>query len=209
MDSISNKMKSHYENTFRKFGANCQGVDWGTDVYNLNLRYEKMLDIVTEKYSNNYTILDVGCGYGGIYEYLVKKGINFNYTGLDVVKDMIDYAQNKHTEAQFIQGDFLEKSIDDKFDYVVCNGIFTQKLNCGIKEMDLYCKKIIEKMYDICKVGIAFNMMTNKVNYMTDNLFYTSPVELLSYCFELTNKIKLDHTYPLYEYTIYLYKKEQ
>ena len=61
-------------------------------------------------------------------------------------------------------------------------------------------------MFRICNRGIAFNIMTTKVNYFSNNLYYKSPIEALSFCLnEITTKVKLDHNY-LYEYTLYLYK---
>lgn len=49
--------------------------------------------------------------------------------------------------------------------------------------------------------------MTTKVNYMVENQYYRNPVELFAYCLaEITNKVRIDHAYPLYEYTVYLYR---
>lgn len=96
----------------------------------------------------------------------------------------------------------------EKFDYVVCNGILTQKLDSSIFEMDKYAKKIVKKMYELCEIGIAFNLMTTHVNYFASNLFYRNPIELLAWCMtEITPKVRLDHAYPLFEYTIYLYRE--
>jgi hypothetical protein len=49
--------------------------------------------------------------------------------------------------------------------------------------------------------------MTTKVNYFSNNLYYKNPAELLSWCItEITPYIRIDHAYPLYEYTVYLYR---
>ena len=83
----------------------------------------------------------------------------------------------------------------------------TQKLETSIKEMEHFANSIIKKMFEISEIGIAFNVMSNKVNYMVDNLYYRSPSELMEYCFDhLSRKIKIDHSYPIYEYTVYVYR---
>jgi hypothetical protein len=49
--------------------------------------------------------------------------------------------------------------------------------------------------------------MTSYVNYQASNLYYRNPAELLAWCMsQLTSKVRLDHAYPLYEYTVYLYR---
>ena len=37
----------------------------------------------------NKKILDVGCGLGNLLEYLIDKGINIEYTGVDILEDII------------------------------------------------------------------------------------------------------------------------
>ena len=49
--------------------------------------------------------------------------------------------------------------------------------------------------------------MTTHVNYQADNLYYRNPAELLAWCMsELTPRVRLDHAYPLWEYTLYLHR---
>ena len=94
------------------------------------------------------------------------------------------------------------------FDYVVCNGILTQKLSSPPAQMKLYMEKLIEKMFQTCSIGIAFNVMTDRVNFQVDNLFYQNPEALLTHCLNnVTRRIRIDHSYPMYEYTVYLFKE--
>ena len=94
MDEITKKMKIHYSETFEKYGANVRGVDWGGgevgDIWKLNLRYEKMLEVITDSTKGDISILDVGCGYGGLYQFALDKGLQLDYTGIDVCRNMID-----------------------------------------------------------------------------------------------------------------------
>ena len=89
----------------------------------------------------------------------------------------------------------------------MCNGILTQKLETAGLQMDQFAAQLIRQMFSLCTIGIAFNVMTTKVNYFSNNLYYRNPAELFSWCLsEISPHIKLDHSYPLYEYTIYLYR---
>lgn len=207
MDSISESLREHYKKTFQKYGATAKGVDWGENEANLHLRYDKMLAVIEKGFVEKPSVLDVGCGYGGLLDYMIKKGINLQYTGIDVEENMVIWAQNAHPEATLIWGDILEIRIDKQFDYVVCNGILTQKLDVQGLVMDDYAGKLIRTMFALCSKGLAFNVMTTKVNFFSNNLYYRNPAELLSWCLtEITPHIKLDHAYHLYEYTVYLYR---
>jgi SAM-dependent methyltransferase len=208
MDPISDALGRHYATTFTAHGPSSEGVDWGPDEKKLFLRYEKMLSIGSFTRVNRPTLLDVGCGYGGLYSYANKKGFDLEYTGIDLAKNMVDWATENMSSGAFVHGDVLEHPFDVQFDYVVCNGILTQKLDAPGLAMDQFAARLIRRMFALCRVGIAFNMMTTKVNFYSNNLYYRNPAEMLSWCLsELSPHLKLDHAYPLYEYTIYAYRE--
>lgn len=206
MEPVSKRLKEHYEKTFSEFGASSRGVDWGKDE-DVLLRYEKMLSVISSESAQCVSILDVGCGYGGLLDYAVERGVKLEYTGIDVAKNMIAYANLHHENGNFFVGDVLHHPLHQRFDYVVCNGILTQKLATTIKDMDQFANALIQRMFELCQTGIAFNVMSNKVNFMAENLYYRSPVEMLSFCLDsLSSKVRVDHAYPLYEYTVYVYR---
>lgn len=209
MNSITQKMREHYSNVFDKFGANIQGVDWGgeNDEKKLKLRYQKMLEVVKHTdMTDSITILDVGCGYGGWLQYALEKGYSFRYTGIDVCENMIRYASSNNEKGSFICGDIFEYESEQKYDFVICNGILTQKFGISIKEMDEYARALIKRMWDFSVQGIVFNVMKSQVDFMNKNLYYKSPLEIMGYCMTLTDKFVIDCYYPLYEYSVYLYK---
>ena len=207
MDPISKALGQHYSEKFSLHGASSEGVDWGSDESKMLLRYDKMLGIADWVARNKPSLLDVGCGYGGLQSYAIGKNIALDYTGIDVASNMIEWAGKNLPSGNFIHGDILDYKFDREFDYVVCNGILTQKLETAGLQMDQFAAQLIRQMFSLCTIGIAFNVMTTKVNYYSNNLYYRNPAELFSWCLsEISPHIKLDHSYPLYEYTIYLYR---
>ena len=207
MESVSKRLKEHYEKTFSEFGASSRGVDWGKDE-DLVLRYENMLSVIKKESDTSVSMLDVGCGYGGLLDYAVDRDVKLDYTGIDVAENMIAHAKIHHENGAFYLGDVLQHPFDRRFDYVVCNGILTQKLATTIREMDQFANALIRRMFELCNTGIVFNIMSNKVNFMAENLYYRSPVEMLSFCLDnLSSKVRIDHAYPLYEYTVYVYRQ--
>jgi SAM-dependent methyltransferase len=201
-------LRQHYREKFSRHGPTSEGVDWGSDESKMLLRYQKMQAVVEAPRSGSASLLDVGCGYGGLFSYLAGKGAEIHYTGIDVADNMIQWARQKFGAGTFVCGDILSHDFKREFDYVVCSGILTQKLDVPAIEMDRFAADLIKRMFDLCKRGTAFNIMTTKVNFFSNKLYYRNPAEMFSWCIsEITPHIKIDHAYPLYEYTVYLYRK--
>lgn len=209
MDEITKSLRDHYERCFKEHGAEPKGVDW-RDNETADIRYGRMLAVIRKDIGENSVprLLDVGCGFGGLLGYAQKRGISIDYIGIDVVSAMINEAQTKFPHGRFICGDILTDMSIDSIDYVVCNGILTQKLDASIRSMDEFAKALIAKMFSIAGDGIAFNMMSSFVNFTAPNLYYKNPIETLAFCMTtLSSHLKIDHSYGLYEYTTYVYRE--
>jgi len=208
MDPITESLRRHYALKFSAHGPTSEGVDWGPDESKMLLRYEKMLAVIETPSANKPSLLDVGCGYGGLLGYSRARGLELDYAGIDVAENMIKWASDKFGPGVFRCGDVLDHPFDRQYDYVVCSGILTQKLDALTDDMDRFAAELIRRMFGLCRRGIAFNVMTTKVNFFADNLYYRDPAELFSWCAsEISPHVRLDHAYPLYEFTVYLYRE--
>lgn len=201
------RFKEHHQKIFSQYKRQPKGVDW-RDQQTADIRYKNMLALLKgEEVSSTPTVLDVGCGYGGLFEYAQKNSIELHYTGIDIVPELIQEASTMYPDVKFLTGDILENKDIEEYDYIVCNGILTQKLETSLLDMDNFAKLLIKKMFSICKKGICFNIMSTYVNFFVANLHYKHPTEVVNFCFsELSHNVKLDHSYGLYEYTVYVYK---
>jgi 2-polyprenyl-3-methyl-5-hydroxy-6-metoxy-1,4-benzoquinol methylase len=217
MDEITLLLKEYHRKVFSEHGATAKGVDWN-DESEVLLRYDKMLKVVDMDFYDgptNPTILNVGCGWGGMEKRAIDRGLPVNITGIDVVEEMILHANQVFPEFSFKTLDVFAIEDVEAYDFVVCNAILTQKHNIAIPEMERYAKRLIAKMFSICRHGIAFNMMSTRVNYTVGNLFYQNPVELFSWLLnEVSPRVVLDHGYSslasgrgkYYDFTAYVYK---
>lgn len=206
MHTISKSLEKHYTNKVKVHGANAKGVDW-RDEETAYLRYQVMKNMLSSKH-RKFSLLDVGCGYGGFLGFLKKYNYCMDYTGIDISDLMIDYAKRAYKDSIFLNEDYLNHSCKFQYDYIICNGILTQKLDSSLLDMEAYLKLLIYKMFNDCKIGCCFNLMSSRVNYYSSHLFYRHPSEVITYCLsELTPYLKVDHSYGLYEFTVYLYKK--
>lgn len=208
MDPITTRLKQHYQRTFAEHGCSSAGVDWGTDE-TVWRRNHAMLQLVTNDldHPGKPSLLDVGCGYANLLDQASETGVAINYHGIDVVPEMTDAAAKRHPQASLRTLNAFDLNKDERYDYLVCNGILTQKLEASQLDMQAFAKRLITHLYKHCNRGIAFNVMSSRVNFMADNLFYWSPVESLAFCIgELSSSVGLDHHYLPYEYTVYVYR---
>ncbi len=217
MDDITQALKDYYATTFARHGATAKGVDW-TSEEELLVRYDKMLAVLQKDFTvlpQPVSMLDVGCGWGGQLRRAQSLGVKLNYTGIDVVESMVQHARTEFPGATFIHGDVFALDKPASYDFVVCNAILTQKLGATIPAMEQFTRELARKMFEICRHGIAFNMMSTRVNFMVDNLYYQNPADLLAWMLtDLTPRVRLDHGYSslasgkgkFYDFTVYAYK---
>jgi len=182
-------LKKFYKNKFLTYGANFKGVGW-FNPSKAKTRYKNLLRIINKKDKSRVSLLDVGCGYGELLNYCNLKKIK-TYQGIDLVDEMISYANKKNTNKKKIKFSvrnlFKEKK---KYDYVICNGIFTLKSTLTNEEMFSYIKRCINQLYRISIKGFAFNVMDEKVDFKSKDLFYINRDKLLLFL-EKKKKIKI------------------
>lgn len=198
---------SHYENCLRLFGDSHLGVDW-RDAEDANRRYGIMLDIIKNRNIEKNNLLDFGCGTAALLDYINNKNLNYiNYTGLDVSQDFIDVCNKKYPNTCFLKINILEESASiPSFDYIVMNGVFTEKMELSHKQMFEYFCSMIEKVFSYCKKGIAFNLRSKQVEFEDVELFHLSLDELSWFLVrKFGRKFIIRNDYEIEEYTVYLY----
>lgn len=208
--TVSEMFRAHYLKTFLQSGATPRGVDW-EEPGKADLRHKAMLQLIPDgelRGPDPLSLLDVGCGYGAFCEFLDKRGIsNIRYTGIDLVDHMVRHADGRFNGATFLTGDVLEMHFEERsFDYVIANGVFTQKLHASDDEMDQFVLAVIRRMFALCRKGLAFNVMTTLVDFENAENYYRHPGAMVDLTSELTRSFRLNHSYPLYEFTMSLYR---
>src|SRR5882672_3274983 len=123
MDPITESLRKHYAEKFSAHGPTSQGVDWGSDESRMLLRFNKMLAVLEKPLAGKPSLLDVGCGYGGLLKYVQALKIDLDYSGIDVAENMVKWASENLKSGRFYCGDVLDYDLGSTFDYVVCSGV--------------------------------------------------------------------------------------
>jgi ubiquinone/menaquinone biosynthesis C-methylase UbiE len=168
-------------------------------------RFEKIKELGN---FNGKTLLDVGCGIGGFYDFLKEKGITCDYTGFDINPLMIETAKNKHPDIKnkFFVCDIIEENPDRLFDYAISNGPLNLKFEATLN-MDM-TMKLIRSIYRIATIGIAITMTSSFTRKPNEETFYYNPREILTEIFKFCPNVRFDHTYLPHDFALFCYKKD-
>lgn len=116
--------------------------------------------------------------------------------------------QAKYPDLAFYCCDILQPAADiPEFDYVVMNGVFTEKCSLSFGEMFEYVKQVLSKVFVFARIGLAFNVMSKQVDWERPDLFHL-PLDTLAdfLTSQLSRNFVIRNDYGLYEYTTYVYK---
>lgn len=200
----------HYERCLATHGISAQGMDWPNE-QDLQVRFSVMYEIIRSKQHNDkISLLDLGCGGGLFYDYIKKHDQlgRIKYHGIDLSPKMAKAASEKFPEATFEARDILEQPLQEQeFDYIVMNGVLTEKRELSHIEMENYACELIKTAFDSCRCGLAFNVMSHHVDWFRDDLFHWSLDKAVSFLVKKCSRnIITRMDYGLYEYTIYVYR---
>ena len=201
-ENIVNRVERYYTGRLKEHGATARGVDWNSDA-SQRLRFEQLLK-VCERETGELSILDYGCGYGALVDYLIERRQPFRYVGYDVSADMVAAARARF--ATDLRCTFTaDVSAIEPSDYVVASGIFNVKLDTSHEDWSRYMEHTLSEMARLGRRGIAFNALTGFADpdKKRSDLFYADPFRWFEFCRRNFSRfVALLHNYPLYEFTI-------
>jgi len=119
----------------------------------------------------NKSILDVGCGLGNLYGFLNHKNIPVQYTGVDIIQEMIERA-TQHYKTTFLCTDIFNNNVfsPDSFDVVYTSGLF----NIQLGNNKNFLKQALSLFLSLAKEKVVFNLLHESSTDKEDTYWYTS-----------------------------------
>src|SRR5271165_3515116 len=90
---ILDEYKAYFIDKINKFGATPGGADYNS-LQSQEIRFRELAKCISE--TGNFSVLDFGCGYGAMLEYLHKNYMDLKYTGYDMIHEMIMSARENN-----------------------------------------------------------------------------------------------------------------
>jgi SAM-dependent methyltransferase len=198
----------HYESCLARHGDSHLGVDW-PKAQDAETRYRVMLDLIPTPRPSSLKLLDFGCGTSHLYEHILARGATgIDYLGLDLSPKFVELSRKKFPKNHYICVDILEDpDAVPTSDYIVMNGVFTEKRSLTFDEMLTYFERTLSAAFAKAERGIAFNVMSKHVDWERADLFHL-PFDTLARILirALTRNFVIRNDYGLYEYTTYVYR---
>ncbi len=151
------------------------------------------------------SVLDVGCGQGDMYKFLVDAGFKGKYLGIDITPAMIEKAKAKNPTGEFLQADVFNLPDIGKFDYVIAAGCFNVKFTENQKEFTF---KAVKTLFDISNIAVNMSLLSHhgyEIAKQFDCLVTYEPYEAVQEALKITPSIILDHASLPAEFILSLY----
>lgn len=203
------ELVTHYEACLERHGDTHLGVDW-PNATDARTRYQVMLDVIRRGPGERVTLLDFGCGAAHLYEFMLEGGYEqIVYSGLDLSPRFVELSRRKFPDCRFYNLDVLEPRTDlPQFDYVVMNGVFTERQSLSIAEMFEFIGRVLRNVFVSARRGMAFNVMSIHVDWERDDLMHASLDRMAELVVQhLSRNFVIRQDYGLYEYTMYVYRE--
>lgn len=204
IDMLS-ELASYYSNKLAKHGETPLGVDWNGEESQI-IRFQQLSKVITV--AENFSINDLGSGYGALFGFLLDKYPKISYLGIDISKDMIHAAEQRY--AEYTQARFINASEPDSIaDYGVASGVFNVRLGHSDDDWADYLIDTLDVLDRSSRLGFSFNCLTSysEEEKKRDYLYYADPCLLFDVCKRrYSRQVALLHDYGLYEFTILVRK---
>jgi len=200
-----NEIKAYFDDKINRFGNTPRGADWNSTTAQ-ELRFSQLARVIDP--SQRFSMIDYGCGYGALADFLKRQGYDFSYTGYDILEAMVDSAREAHRDDPEMS--FTAREADlPQVDYVVASGIFNIRLDASYEDWTDYVLETMSKMNQLCQKGFSSNFLTrySDAEYMKSHLYYADPCALFDFCKRnFSRNVAILHDYDLYDFTLIVRK---
>ena len=188
------------EKTYQeKFGkeTGVRSLGWSSE-RTQKIRFKILMEISGLEITDS--VLDVGCGHGDL-------SYNFDdYLGIDLRNSAIITAKQKYEDKWkgLFQANFLNQSVfetEGEFDWCFASGIFAFKDN-----WEEITQKTIEKMFTLCKKGIAFNLLSDSCENKDVDMKHCTIDDVSFLMKSVTSEYVIRNDYLPNDLTVYAYK---
>ncbi len=150
---------------------------------------------------NDCSLMDMGCGYGDLRNYLADIYPRLRYFGIEQIPAILNVAIERYSqlpETLFFEGDFSAAELPS-VDYIIACGALSYR-----NSDPLYVFKMIEKLFNNCRRGFGFNLL-GKTSDPDGIIASYNSAFILDYCNKLTGNVKFIEGYWEDDFTVMMY----
>ena len=205
IETTQKKLNQFFLDKLNQFGISSKGVGYnGKQAH--ETRFEQLIKLLDR--NNHFSLIDYGCGYGALYDYLASAGYELDYYGYDIMPEMVQIAKDKHKSLPNVRFFENEKHLPIS-DYLIAGGIFNVKFECSDEDWTKHILLHLGRMNRLCKKGFSFDLLTSYSDKekMQAELYYADPCFFFDFCKRnFSRNVALLHDYQIFDFTIIVRK---
>jgi cyclopropane fatty-acyl-phospholipid synthase-like methyltransferase len=153
----------------------------------------------------------VGCGSGELLAFCRARGWRLDYHGIDLSEEMVAACNRRFgsaTASATAVAELARRGV--RFDFVLASGTFNVRQETPEAEWRRFFERSVLEMYALARRAVALNVMSSRVDYRYDHLFYAEVDEMARLADRCaTRSFVVDHGYPLFEMTLTLLREAE
>lgn len=207
IEETQKKLNQYFSERLALYGTTPKGVDYnGTEAQ--EVRFAQLAKVIDP--SQKFTLIDYGSGYGALFDFLQRKGWDFEYYGVDLIEEMVQAGRETHKD--FPNAHFMSDEKEAPLaDYLLASGIFNVKMETSYDDWQEFVLQTLRKMDALCSKGFAFNLLTkySDTDRMAQrpDLFFADPLLFFDFCKRnFSRNVALLHDYGIYDFAILVRK---
>lgn len=152
------------------------------------------------------SILEIGCGLGDFYKYLLAQNRDCAYHGYDIVPEYVAECRRVYPLAKFDVRNIFLVGIDGDYDSIV----MSQVLNNRYQKSDnmQVMRRALELAFEHTRTSVSVDMLSTYVDFRNSDLFYYEPEEILRIAKAITPRVLIRHDYRAFEFCVQLFHPE-
>lgn len=193
-----------YEKRLQEFGYSPATLGWG-----VHGRQEVRFSVLAEFALRmpNSSVLDVGCGFCDLYDFLGSRGWRGRYTGIDIVPGLLEVARQRHPDLEVRELDVTDDSAPaDEYDFVISSGALNAALPSGGNAAHI--EVALRSMHRRSRYATCVDFLSSYVDFQKPGAYHTDPGWALAAAKQLTRCVSLRHDYMPYEFSLFLFRDD-
>lgn len=191
-----------YTERLARHGETPEALGWG-----LNPRQDVRFGVLAEPALGepSSSVLDVGCGFADLFDFLGARGWRGRYTGIDIVPALIERARRRHPELDLRERDITDEAGRlEPADFVVASGVFNARLEA--EDNPSHIQQALACMLELARVAVCADFLSTRVDFQKLGAWHTEPGWALEAGLRLSPRAVLRHDYMPYEFALFIYK---
>jgi len=188
-----------YERRLREHGRSPEALGWGKPGRE-HVRFEVMAEVIEEVGAES--VLDVGCGFGDLHDFLRARGWAGRYRGIDIVPGLLKEARGLDVELADVSS-----YRGEPVDVAVASGVFNARLD-GEDNRE-HITRSVTRMFELSRRAVCVDFMSTHVDFEHPDAWHTDPAWALALARSLSKRFRLRHDYMPFEFALAVYRDDE